>query len=137
MSSAPASATATSTDTSQTFPSSARPGKPIVPPGPDVKNAVTAVLVSGVPSLACDRYVTRNFVRTIFGSRQGCVDSTIPSSAANSVKVTEIRIEDGTATARAFPSGGPSGGERVTVHLVRYRSYWKVDSLRSNAPVGP
>ena len=71
MSSEPASATATSTDTSQTFPSSARPGKPIVPPGPDVKNAVTAVLVSGVPSLACDRYVTRNFVRTIFGSRQG------------------------------------------------------------------
>ena len=39
------------------------------------------------------------------------------------------------ATARAVPSGGPSDGERIKVELVRRGGVWKVDSLRSNAPV--
>jgi len=53
------------------------------------------------------------------------------------VKVTKIEISGDKATAKAVPTGGPSGGETIEVKLVRQGGIWKVDSLHSNAPVGP
>ena len=99
--------------------------------------AIKGVLASGVPGLACSRYATPRHVKAAFGSRAGCVQSTVPGSAASAVEVRKVEIRGEEATAVALPAGGPSGGERIEVALVREAGLWKVDRLRSNAPVGP
>ena len=106
-------------------------------PDAQVDLAIKGVLASAAPDLACRRYATSRYVETTFGSRAGCVNSTIPASAAESVKVTQVEISGDEATAKAVPSGGPSGGETIEVKLVRQGGIWKVESLQSNAPVGP
>ena len=116
----------------------------IVPKDPEkaIKGAVEAVLAPHPPGrasvfTACGFYVTDGYLQTTYGGRQGCVRALVPGSAADEVKVSAVVVRGDRATARAVPTGGPSSGETITVHLVRYRSYWKVDLLRSNAPVGP
>lgn len=95
------------------------------------------MLASGLPSLACDDSATKNFVKTTFGDRAGCERASVPASAASFVDVTAIVIKGDKATATARPTGGPSDGETIKVELRRQGGAWKVDSLRSNAPVGP
>jgi hypothetical protein len=112
-------------------------GQSSLPPEAQVDLAIKAVLASGVPGLACDRHATERYVESSFGGRSGCVRSTVPASAASSVEVTAIRTDGDAARAVAVPTGGPSDGERIRVELVREGGVWKVDSLRSNAPVGP
>jgi hypothetical protein len=106
-------------------------------PAAQVDLAIKGVLASAAPDLACRRYATLSYVKQTFGSRAGCVQSTVPASAAESVEVTKVEISGDEATAKAVPSGGPSDGETIEVKLVRQGGIWKVDSLRSNAPVGP
>lgn len=114
-------------------------GSPVagLPPADQVDFAVKGVLASGVPQLACEQAATANYVDTTFGSRAGCERSTVPGSAATYVIVSAIKISGDRATASAKPHGGPSNGETIKVKLVREDGIWKVDSLRSNAPVGP
>lgn len=106
-------------------------------PETQVDLAIKGVLASAVPQLACRRYATERHVKKAFGDRQGCLRSTVPASAAAYVKVTRVDIDGSQASARALPSGGPSDGEKIDVTLVRQGGIWKVDSLRSNVPVGP
>jgi hypothetical protein len=108
-----------------------------LPPEAQVDLAIKSVLASGVPGLACRRYATERYVEKTFGSRGGCVQSTLPASAAQTVVVTKIEIDGHRATAVARPSGGPSDGETIRVGLVRSDGVWQVDTLKSNAPVGP
>jgi len=114
-----------------------RSAQSALPPEAQVDRAIKGVLASGVPGLACDRHATARFVRTAFGSRAGCRRSTVPASAARSVSVREIDVRGRTASAKAVPDGGPSDGETIWIRLVRAGGVWKVDALRSNAPVGP
>jgi hypothetical protein len=102
-----------------------------------VREAVAAVIASGSAADACTRYVTANYVRTAFGDRRGCLAAQQPGSFARSVSVSAIVVTSGRARATAVPVGGPSGGERIKVELVLEGGGWKVDSLRSNVPVGP
>ena len=128
----------TATRTGQAAPSASPGGvEADLSPRAQVDLAIKGVLASAAPDLACRRYATQSYVRTTFGSRAGCVQSTVPASAAEFVKVTKIEISGDRATAKAVPTGGPSNGETITVRLVRQGGIWKVDSLRSNAPVGP
>jgi hypothetical protein len=106
-------------------------------PAAQIDLAIKGVLASAAPKLACRRYATLRYVEKTFGGRAGCVESTVPASAANAVKVSRIEISGDDATARAVPSGGPSNGETIRVALVRQGGIWKIRSLRSNAPVGP
>ena len=106
-------------------------------PEEQVDLAVKSVLVSGVPDLACRQYATSHYVKKTFGGRGGCVQSTLPGSAAQTVVVTKIEIHGDRATAVAVPSGGPSDGEKIEVGLLRSNRVWQVDTLHSNAPVGP
>lgn len=125
---------------SQDGPSPPRgPKSPVagLPTSEQIDYAIKGVLASGVPALACEQTATQNYVKTTFGSKAGCQQSTIPQSAATSVVVTAIKIKGSKSTAKARPSGGPSNGEIIAVKLVRQAGVWKVDSLRSNAPVGP
>jgi hypothetical protein len=122
------------------------PGTPSIivsgDPAKAIKEAVEAVLAPHPPNrasaaAACGFFVTERYLQTTYGGRRGCVDALVPGSAADSVKVSGTVVNGNQATARAVPSGGPSGGETIKVRLVRAGSVWKVDSLRSNAPVGP
>jgi hypothetical protein len=114
-----------------------RPELPSLSPQAGIDLAIKAVLASGVPGLACERHSTERYVGTTFGGRRGCVQSTVPASAASAVEVSKVRIDGDEARAVAVPDGGPSSGERIRVELVRTGGVWKVDTLRSNAPVGP
>jgi hypothetical protein len=46
-------------------------------------------------------------------------------------------IESSQATVTLRPVGGLYDGEKLTVSLVKENGDWKVDELKSNAPVGP
>lgn len=120
-------------------PAAAKPANPVggLPPKVQIDYAIKGVLASGLAALACDEAATKNFVETTFGDRGGCMKATVPASAASSVAVTAINIHGSKATATAKPTGGPSDGETIKVRLLHTDGAWKVDSLRSNAPVGP
>jgi hypothetical protein len=106
-------------------------------PTEQVDLAIKSVLASGVPDLACRQYSTARYVKTTFGDRAGCVTNTLPASAAQSIKEKKIEIKGDKAEATIVPTGGPSDGETIKVTLVRQGTAWKVDTLKSNAPVGP
>jgi hypothetical protein len=136
--------TAPPTTGQTTVPSHPGTASVIVPGDPEkaIGEAIEAVLAPRPPGpssaqTACGFYVTDRYLQTTYGTRQGCVDAFVPGSAADSVKISAIVVSGESATARAVPRGGPSSGETITVRLVRAGSIWKVDSLRSNAPVGP
>lgn len=103
----------------------------------EIPRVIEAVLASADSLAACRLFVTPRYVNAAFGSVVGCIESTGPESAARSVEVKGIAISGDRAKAIAIPDGGPSDGERITVRLVLQRGGWKVDSLRSNVPVGP
>jgi hypothetical protein len=106
-------------------------------PAKQVPYSLRAVLTSADPVKACKEFVTPQFVKTTYGNRQGCVEAQVPAGAADSVAVSKVQVHGRSATAVAVPSGGPSDGERISAHLVIQGSVWKVNVLRSNAPVGP
>jgi hypothetical protein len=106
-------------------------------PRKQVPFAVRAVLASADPVKACKQFVTPQFVATTYGNRQGCIQAQVPAAAARSVAVSDVEIHGRVAKAVVVPTGGPSDGERITAHLLIEGSVWKLNSLRSNAPVGP
>jgi hypothetical protein len=108
-----------------------------LPPQARVDLAIKSVLASGVPDLACTQYSTERYVKTTFGGRGGCIKSTLPASAAQTIDEKKIEIKPHKATATIVAHGGPSDGETIKVTLVRQGDVWKVDTLKSNAPVGP
>jgi hypothetical protein len=112
-----------------------------------IRQAVDAVLVSADPNMACGTsYVTDHYLEKAFGGKQGCVRAQSPKSAASSVRLNDVELRaivSGTnppprhASVKAVPDGGLYGGDEITVSLVREDGGWKVDALKSNAPVGP
>jgi hypothetical protein len=115
------------------------PPAPPPPAGQQIAAAVRGVLASGDPDLACRRYATVKFLAVSFGGLAGCRAATNPRTAARSVQVGGIVFSEGGKRADAFalPRGGSSAGQRVEVSLVVRGGAWRVDSLRSNVPVGP
>jgi hypothetical protein len=103
-----------------------------------IRSTVEKLLTSSDPDEVCAALVTEHYVDSSFGGRQGCERAAVPGSAADSVSVRSVQVESGgSAGAEAVPTGGPSDGETLTVTLVDEGGTWKVDRLRSNAPVGP
>jgi hypothetical protein len=109
--------------------------------GHTVADVLDAVLASGDPNKACSTdYVTEQYLRAAYGDEQGCVQAQKPSSAAKSVDIEGLvggSGESGTATVKVVAHGGVYAGEKITVSLVKEGDAWKIESLKSNAPVGP
>ena len=115
----------------------AAPPAPPRPAGEQIAMAVRGVLASGDPDLACRKYATVRFLATSFGGLAGCRAATNPRSAAESVRLRGLVVDGSRARVVAIPRGGTSSGQRVKVTLVVVGPNWRVDSLRSNVPVGP
>ncbi len=102
-----------------------------------VRSTVERLLTSTDPAQVCEALVTPSYVKDSFGGPKGCERAAVPGSAARSADVGRIEIRPGGASAKAVPKGGPSNGETLTATLSFAGGAWKVDRLRSNAPVGP
>jgi hypothetical protein len=103
-----------------------------------VRQAVDAVLVSADPKKACgNKYVTQHYLEAAYGGEQGCAQAQRPGSAADNLGSYQATANGSRATVTARPSGGLYNGEKITVSLVKEDGNWKVDELKSNAPVGP
>lgn len=113
------------------------PPRPPAPAGDQIAVAVRGVLASGNPDLACRRYATGRLLAESFGGLAGCVAATKPRTAADSVRLIDLEINGRSARLVAIPRGGTSSGQRVRVTLLVQEGLWRVDSLRSNVPVGP
>jgi hypothetical protein len=102
------------------------------------RQAVEAVLTSADPSKACGAgYVTEHYLEAAYGGHEGCVKAQSPKSAATSLGSDHsVAIAD-RILVTVRPSGGLYDGEKIMVMLRREDGSWKVDSLKSNAPVGP
>ena len=103
----------------------------------DVRKAVTAVLTTSDPDLACHKFVTDHYLEIAYGGREGCVAAQAPGSAAKELRSYNATIDSETASASVIPRGGPYDGERIKVSLVAAGPIYRIDALRSNAPVGP
>ncbi len=108
--------------------------------GHTVADVLDAVLTSGDPGKACgSAYVTEHYLAGAYGGRQGCVNAQTSGSAAQSVEIRGLAGEPkpGAASVKVVPKGGVYDGEKLTVTLVKEGDDWKVDGVKSNAPVGP
>lgn len=102
-----------------------------------IRISLTAVLAGGHPQTACGSFVTGAYLDTAFGGRGGCVAAQAPMAVAKSIEVRSIEVAGSEATAVAVPKGGVLDAQTLTVALVHRGGVWKVDSLRSDVPVGP
>ena len=101
-----------------------------------IERNVAAVIGGDDPEVVCDELTTDDFVRSAYGSLEGCQDA-VPAQQEVDVRVVAVEIDGPSARATAIPLEGPSKGDRLEANLVLEDDVWKVDSLRSNAPVGP
>jgi hypothetical protein len=112
-----------------------------VPKGHTVSDVLDAVLTSGDPAKACGTdYVTERYLSMAYGGKQGCVQAATPQSAADSLDIRGLAggsAKPGSGSVTVLPHGGVYDGEKIKVSLVREGPEWKIDSLKSNAPVGP
>jgi hypothetical protein len=112
-------------------------GPAIEPVRSPIRFAIVSALTSGLPEIACGPFVTSSYLRTAYGGRDGCLRAQGEAAVADSVEVTEVMVDGREATATAVPEGGPSDGETLEITLVREGGAWKLDRVRSDAPVGP
>jgi hypothetical protein len=146
-SAAPTASTPTTDESAAPVPPDDSAGNPGAAddPGADrpraVEDVVSAVMTaSETPEVICDQLVTQAYVRTAYGGRTGCLAAQKPGALAESVDVTEVKADSGSATAVAVPTGGPYDGHDVMVKLIPaadLEDAWVVDSLVADVPAGP
>jgi hypothetical protein len=102
----------------------------------EIERNVATVVSGGDPELVCDELATERFIRSAYGSLQGCQDAVVAQRTVD-VRVVGVTIDGSRAQATAIPLSGPSEGDRLKAELVLEGGAWRIDSLRSNAPVGP
>lgn len=112
-------------------------------PGQTPKQTVNAVLTSvgpancGASTEVSAGNVTAHYVQAAYGDVKGCIRSQAQRAAAKSLRSYQEQVNGDKATVEVRPVGGIYDGEKLTVSLVKEDGGWKVDELKSNAPVGP
>lgn len=116
----------------------------IEPPGEsadddaEITETLEAVLVGSDPKAACDERVTDRFLRRSYGDSAGCRAALESAEPAKDAGVTQIVVNpDSVAQSLARPKGGIYAGQKLRAELILDEGTWKLDSLRSNVPVGP
>jgi hypothetical protein len=99
---------------------------------------IEAVLAGKDPVKACSESVTDRFLRRAYGDAAGCEAAQAGAKPATDAGVTQVVITpDSVAQALARPKGGIYNGQKLRAELVLEEDVWRLDSLRSNVPVGP
>jgi hypothetical protein len=131
----------TATRTTSTTSTGGGPGTGQVGQFLSIPQVVKTVLTSSDPAKTCGtQYVTQHYLSAAYGGRQGCVQAQNPKNSADALRVgpvTQASNEPRMASVKASPRGGLYDGEKLTVSVVKEQDTWKVDGLKSNAPVGP
>lgn len=103
-----------------------------------IRTTLEAVLVESGPAQACHGLVTERYVRTAYGDQRGCERAQSGRAAADRISVSRVVVMPGShAQASVRVVGGVYDGERLRAELVLQDGLWRLDSLRSNVPVGP
>jgi hypothetical protein len=134
------STTTTSTNTRATTTRQSPPGNEGHPAS--VQQTVNAVLTRPTPEnctagINHSANVTERYVRVAYGDIKGCIRAQAQGAVAKSLTSYTAHTDGDNATVTVRAVGGPYDGEKLTVQLVREGDSWKVDGLKSNAPVGP
>ena len=122
----PVTTTSTSTSTGSTTTATGQ-----APATPEA--VVEAFLSSPDADLVCDELITEKFLRASYGDRAGCVAGRKPASLAS--QATLSAGPDDVVTAE--PQGGVYDGDELAFTLVPSGGGFAIDSVRSDAPVGP
>jgi hypothetical protein len=135
------------TTTSQPAQSTATKTITVPPPqGRSPAATIESVLTATDPNIGCGVRVTLDYVNKSYGGIQGCAAALRSgSTTARSVRIVSLRSSGARATAKVVATGGASAGETLTVTLLhegvphqdQLGTIWRVDSVRSNVPVGP
>ena len=103
-----------------------------------ITKTLEVVLAGSDPVAACQELVTERFLRRSYGDAAGCEAALRSAEPARDAGVEDIMVHpDSVAQARARPTGGIYDGQKLRAELVLDDETWKLDSLRSNVPVGP
>jgi hypothetical protein len=103
-----------------------------------ITDTLEQVLAGSDPERACTELVTERFLRRSYGDEAGCRAAQKSTPPAKTAGVSQVVIEpDSVAQALSRPQGGIYDGQRLRAELVLDDGTWKLDSLRSNVPVGP
>ena len=92
------------------------------------EDVVRAFLISPDAELVCDELITEKFLRATYGDRAGCISARKPATLA-----TSVTLEPAQGALTAKPQGGLYDGDTLTFTVVG----GAIDSVESNAPVGP
>jgi hypothetical protein len=99
---------------------------------------LNAVLTGTDPDEVCGELVTERYLREAYGGARGCEAAQADTKTATDVRLSRVDVlPDSVAQASAEPQGGIYDGEQLRAELVLDDGVWKLDSLRSNVPVGP
>ena len=104
----------------------------------EIMKTLEAVLAGSDPVAACNELVTERFLRRSYGDAAGCEAALRSAEPAQDAGVEDIMVHpESVAQALARPKGGIYDGQKLRAELVLDEETWKLDSLRSNVPVGP
>jgi hypothetical protein len=103
-----------------------------------ISTTLEAVLTGTDPRQVCGALVTDRYLRDAYGGARGCQAAQADVKPAESAGLRRIVIlPDSLAQASTEPDGGIYDGQTLRAELVLDDGLWKLDSLRSNVPVGP
>lgn len=136
-----AESTTSTTQSGETDGAEAEPDEPAGEPVDDqgeITKTLDGVLAGSDPVAACGELVTDRFLRRSYGDASGCEAALGSAKPATDAGIEEIVVHpDSVAQARAKPRGGIYDDQELRAELVLDGETWKLDSLRSNVPVGP
>jgi len=105
--------------------------------GSDSSKQITDTLTTGLktndPTVLCTKTFSTGFVTRIYGSQAKCIAVETKNAKTNkpatAVKVTNIKVDGGTATAVVAVTGGDQDGANGQLSLVSQQKGWRVDDL--------
>ncbi len=104
----------------------------------EIMKTLEAVLAGSDPAAACNELMTERFLRRSYGDAAGCEAALRSAQPAKDAGVEDIVVHpESVAQASARPTGGIYDRQKLRAELVLDDETWKLDSLRSNVPVGP
>ena len=108
------------------------------PTGKKIKKTIEGVLGGSDPAAICGSLITERYVKQAYGDTKGCIRSQSKKAAATNLNIAGITISpEAVAQTSVEVKGGVYDGEQLRVVLVLQDGNWRLDSLRSNVPVGP